>query len=222
MPQPRVWQSQERLTSYRGRLLGKKTRMNLKRMMCGGAVLGLVLMGCGGMEPNVEPDEAPTPELGSTEQGLNVLVNGSFESAPAGVYNYQILSTGSTALPNWTIGGSIKVMNSSYKTAASGTKSVDLNGNGAGSISQTVPTVVGAGYTVRFALSNSPNCATSWRYGTVTYGPSSASISNASGTWAYRSYVFNATSTSSLIKFESTSTGVACGLAIDNITVDGP
>ncbi|HEX8824757.1 MAG TPA: hypothetical protein VF794_32860 [Archangium sp.] len=54
------------------------------------------------------------------------------------------------------------------------------------------------------------------------HGPSTASISNASGTWAYRSYVFNATSTSSLIKFESTSTGVACGLATDNITVDGP
>jgi choice-of-anchor C domain-containing protein len=200
--------------------------MNLKRIIRGGAVLGLglgfTLTGCGGVEPHVEPGETATPELGTAEQGLNVLVNGSFESAPAGVYNYQILSTGSTALPNWTIGGSIKVMNSSYKTAASGTKSVDLNGNGAGSISQMVPTVVGAGYTVRFAVANSPNCATTWRYATVTYGPSTASISNASGTWAYRSYVFNATDTSSLIKFESTSTGVACGLAIDNITVDGP
>ena len=200
--------------------------MNLKQIIQGGTVLGMAggfaLTGCGGAEPTVATGETATPELGVMEQGLNVITNGSFELAPAGTYNYTILSGGCTALPNWTIGGGIKVMNSSYKTAASGTKSVDLNGNGAGSISQMLPTVVGAGYTVRFAVANSPNCATSWRYATVTYGPSTASISNASGTWAYRSYVFNATSTSSLIKFESNSTGVACGLAIDNITVDGP
>ena len=183
-----------------------------------GLGLGLSLVGCGPMDPS----EAANPELASVEQGVNVETNGSFELAPGGVYNFTILTAGSTALPGWTIGGGIKVMNSSYKTAAQGTKSVDLNGNGAGSVSQMVPTVVGAGYTVRFALANSPNCATSWRYGTVTYGPSSASISNASGTWAYRTYTFNATSTSSLIKFESTSTGVACGLAIDNVTVTGP
>lgn len=130
--------------------------MNLKRMMCGGAVLGLALTGCGGMEPNVEPDETTTPELGSTEQGLNVTTNGSFEAAPAGTYNYMILSSSSTALTNWTIGGSIKVMHSTYRVAANGTKSIDLNGYGAGSISQMVPTVVGAGYTVRFAVANSP------------------------------------------------------------------
>ena len=194
--------------------------MNLKRIFSSGAVAGLVLVGCGGMEPSVETDEA---QLGSTEQGLDVITNGSFESAPSGVYNYQNLSAGSTALPGWTIGGGIKVMNSTYKTAAQGTKSVDLNSSyGAGSISQMVPTVVGVGYTVRFAIANSPNCATTWRYGTLTYGPSTASLSNASGTWQYRSYVFNATSTSSLIKLESTSTGVGCGLAIDDVTVTGP
>lgn len=201
--------------------------MNLKRIIRGGVVLGvglgLALTGCGGVEPSVEADEASLPELGTIKQGLNVVTNGSFESAPAGVYNFQNLSAGSTALPGWTIGGGIKVMHNTYKTPASGTKSVDLNSSyGAGSISQTVPTVVGAGYTVRFAISNSPNCATTWRYATLTYGPSTVSLSNASGAWQYRSYVFNATSTSSLIKFESTSTGVGCGLAIDNITVDGP
>lgn len=73
-----------------------------------------------------------------------------------------------------------------------------------------------------YAIPSGAIFTTTWRYATVTYGPSTASISNASGTWQYRSYVFNATSTSSLIKFESNSTGVACGLAIDNVTVDGP
>ncbi len=195
--------------------------MNLKRIFGIGAVAGLVLAGCGGVEPTVEADE---PQLGSTEQGLQVVTNSGFEAAPSGVYNYQSLSAGSTALTNWTIGGSggIKVMNSSYKTAAQGTKSVDLNGQyGPGNISQMVPTVVGSGYTVRFAIANGPNCGGQWRYGTVTYGPSSASISNSNAGWTYRSYVFNATSTSSLIKFESTSSG-GCGIAIDDVTVTGP
>lgn len=193
--------------------------MNLKRIFSSGAVAGLFLAGCGGVEPTVESDEA---QLGATEQGLQVVTNNSFEAAPSGVYNYQNLSAGSTALTNWTIGGGIKVMNSSYKTAANGTKSVDLNSSyGPGSVSQMVPTVVGAGYTVRFAIANGPTCGGQWRYGTVTYGPSSASISNSNAGWTYRSYVFNATSTSSLIKFESTSSG-GCGIAIDDVTVTGP
>ena len=180
--------------------------------------VGIALVGCGPMDPN----DAMGPELESLEQGLQVVTNSSFEAAPAGVYNYQNLSTGSTALTNWTIGGGIKVMNSSYKSAAQGTKSVDLNSSyGPGNISQMVPTVVGAGYTVRFAIANGATCGGQWRYGTVTYGPSSASLSNSNAGWTYRSYVFNATSTSSLIKFESTSSG-GCGIAIDDVTVTGP
>lgn len=194
----------------------------MKRIIRSAAVvglgLGLVLMGCGGQELT----ETASPEMGTVEQGLVVSTNGSFEAAPAGSYNYTILSAGATTLTNWTIGGSIKVMHSTYKTAAQGTKSVDLNGYGAGSVEQMVPTVVGGGYTVRFAVANSPGCTGVSRSATLTYGPSTASFSNTLAGWTYRSYVFNATSTSSLIKFASTSGGVSCGLAIDDITVTGP
>ncbi|WP_224244196.1 DUF642 domain-containing protein [Hyalangium gracile] len=182
--------------------------------------VGMALTGCGPMDAS----EATGPGLETLEQGLQVVTNNSFEAAPSGSYNYQDLSPGSTALTNWTIGGAggVKVMNSSYKTAAQGTKSVDLNSSyGPGNVSQLVPTVVGAGYTLRFAIANGPNCGSQWRYGTVTYGPSSASISNSLPGWTYRTYVFNATSTSSLIKFESTSSG-GCGIAIDDVTVTGP
>lgn len=192
--------------------------MNVKRIIRGGAVLGLMLAGCGG--PQTE--EPASAELGSTEQGLQVVTNSGFEAAPGGVYNYTILSAGATTLTNWTIGGSIKVMNSTYKTPNSGTKSVDLNGYGAGSIEQMVPTVVGAGYTLKFYVANSPGCTGVSRSANITYGPSSASISNTLAGWTARTYVFNATSTSSLIKIESTSGGVGCGLAIDDVTVTGP
>ena len=192
--------------------------MNAKRIIGGVAVLGLVLTGCGG--PQTE--EPATPEVGSTEQGLQLITNTGFESAPAGSYNYTILTTGATTLTNWTIGGSIKVMHSTYKTPNSGTKSVDLNGMGAGSISQTISTVVGGGYTVKFWVANSPGCTGLNRSAKVTYGPSTASFTNSLAGWTQRTYVFNATSTSSLIKIESTSTGTTCGVAIDDVTVDGP
>ncbi|QSQ24614.1 DUF642 domain-containing protein [Pyxidicoccus parkwayensis] len=193
--------------------------MNAKRIIRGGAVLvGLVLAGCGGPQT----DESAAPELGNTEQGLQLITNTGFEAAPAGSYNYTVLTAGATTLTNWTIGGSIKVMHSTYKAPHAGTKSVDLNGVSAGSIEQTIPTVVGGGYTVKFYVSNSPGCTGVNRTATLTYGPSSASVSNTSAGWSLRTYVFNATSTTSLIKLESTAGGVSCGLAIDDITVDGP
>jgi hypothetical protein len=82
--------------------------------------------------------------------------------------------------------------------------------------------VVGAGYAVKFYVANSPGCTTMNRSATLTYGPSTASFSNSLPGWTARTYVFNATSTSSLIKLESTSGGVTCGLSIDDVTVTGP
>ncbi|WP_163998394.1 DUF642 domain-containing protein [Pyxidicoccus caerfyrddinensis] len=192
--------------------------MNVKHIIRGGAVLGLVLTGCGG--PQTE--EVASSELGSTEQGLQLITNSGFEAAPSGSYNYTVLTTGATTLTNWTIGGSIKVMHSTYKTPNSGTKSVDLNGMGAGSISQTIPTVVGGGYTVKFWVANSPGCTGLNRSAKLTYGPSTASFTNSLAGWTQRTYVFNATTTSTLIKLESTSTGTTCGIAVDDLTVDGP
>lgn len=196
--------------------------MNLKRMIRGGAVLGLVLAGCGGMEPNVEPDEGTNPELGSAEQGLQHIINWGFETAPAGSYNYTTLSTGSTGLPPWTISGSIDVMSSSYRAPNSGTKSIDLNGLGPGSISQTITTAAGSGYTVRFWVANSPGCTNVNRSARLTFGTSTVSISNSLPGWTQRQYVFNPPTTSTLVKLESTSSGTSCGLSIDDFTVDGP
>ncbi|NOK39733.1 DUF642 domain-containing protein [Corallococcus exercitus] len=196
--------------------------MNRKHVLRCSAVVGFgffALAGCGGPDAVIND-----PELGKAEQGITVSTNGSFETNSIGASNYVVLSAGSTALPGWTITSGIKVMKSTYKAAQNGVQSIDLNGLGAGSLYQDVPTVVGGGYTLTFWVSNSPNCTTVSRSATVNYGPSSASISNASGTWGSfpRTYVFNATSTTSRIQFTSTSGGVSCGLAIDNVTVTGP
>ncbi|NRD59367.1 MULTISPECIES: DUF642 domain-containing protein [Corallococcus] len=196
--------------------------MNGKQMLRRGAVVGFgffALMGCGGPDAAIQE-----PELGNVEQGVVVSTNGSFENNNIGNFNYVVLNAGSTALPGWTITGGIKVMKNTYKAAQSGIQSIDLNGLGAGSLYQDVPTVVGGGYTVSFYVSNSPTCTTVSRSATLNYGPSTASFSNSSGTWSTfpRTYVFNATSTVSRIELISTSGGVGCGLAIDNLTVTGP
>ncbi|RKI42040.1 DUF642 domain-containing protein [Corallococcus sp. AB049A] len=194
--------------------------MNGKKVLRCSAVVGFgffALTACGGPDAVIQE-----PELGNVEQGINVASNGSFENNAIGNFNYVVLNAGSTALPGWTITSGIKVMKNTYKTPQNGVQSIDLNGLGAGSLYQDVPTVVGAGYTVSFYVSNSPACATVSRSATINYGPSSASFSNASASWSARSYVFNATSTTSRIQLTSTSGGVGCGLAIDNLQVNGP
>ncbi|MCY1047299.1 DUF642 domain-containing protein [Corallococcus sp. bb12-1] len=193
--------------------------MNRNHFMRRGAALGLglfALAGCGGPDAVIND-----PDLGNVEQGVNVASNGSFEVNVIGNVNYSIV-TGSSALPPWTITAGIKVLKASYKTPQAGAQSIDLNGAGAGSLYQDVPTVVGQGYTVTFYLSNSPGCTTVSRSATLNYGPSTTSFSNASATWSLRTYVFNANSTTSRIQLTSNSGGVGCGLAIDNLQVNGP
>jgi choice-of-anchor C domain-containing protein len=197
-----------------------KMKCIIRRGSVAGVGLALALAGCGGQEQGAA---SGSEALGTQAQALNVVTNGSFEQQAIGYSNYVNLSAGSTQLTGWTVTGGIKVMHSRYKATANGYQCIDLNGSyGAGAVSQNVPTVPGSGYTVRFAISNSPNCATSWRYGTLTFGTQSVSLSNASGAWQYRSYVFNATDSSTVLKLASTSTGVGCGLAIDDLTVTGP
>ncbi|RKG98600.1 DUF642 domain-containing protein [Corallococcus sp. CA053C] len=194
--------------------------MNRKQLLRRGTVLGLgffALAGCGGTDAVIQD-----PDVASVEQGLNVATNGGFEANAIGNFNYVQLNAGSTALPPWTITGSIKVLKNPYKVPAGGVQSIDLNGSSAGSVTQYVPTVVGGGYTLSFYVSNSPGCTTVSRSMDIAYDTRTASTSNASATWSLRTYTFNATTTSTLIKLTSTSGGVGCGLAIDNLTVNGP
>jgi choice-of-anchor C domain-containing protein len=99
------------------------------------------------------------------ERARNLLVNGSFEEGPEipkGGTSI-ILENGSTALPGWVVTlGDIEVVDSSYWKTADGKRSLDLNGNGPGAISQTFKTKKGQKYRVRFALAGStPDAARS-------------------------------------------------------------
>ncbi|NBD08969.1 MULTISPECIES: DUF642 domain-containing protein [Corallococcus] len=181
-----------------------------------GLGLGLALAGCG---PETDAELAREPGTGTVAQPLTELVtNGGFESSPLGFSNWVSLFAGNTQLTGWTILGSgIDVMASSYRSANAGSASIDLNAYDAGGVSQTLTTASGTGYTVRFALAGCVGTYVKVTAGSVAYN----FRVNYAG-WVSNNFVFNATSSSTELKFESLSTGVSCGPQLDSVSVTGP
>lgn len=161
--------------------------------------------------------------------------NGSFESGTAPGSFMTVSSPASTTITNWTVSsGSVDYIGS-YWMAADGSRSIDLNGNEAGTITQTFDTIPGATYQVTFALSGNPdNSASStlmspsnkvvrvsatgatssdYSYDTVAMGNTLASMK-----WASSTYTFIATGSSTTLTFASQIAG-AFGPAIDNVTI---
>lgn len=76
--------------------------------------------------------------------------NGSFEVGTADQPYYTMLTTGSTSIAGWTVSeGSINYI-TGYWPATDGVRSIGLNGDRAGAISQAFDTVPGMGYDVLF------------------------------------------------------------------------
>ncbi|MCY1020114.1 DUF642 domain-containing protein [Pyxidicoccus sp. MSG2] len=192
----------------------------MKGISCGkslvGLGLGLALAGCG---PELDADTAREPATGTATQPLTELVtNGSFESSPLGFSNWVSVFAGSTQLTGWTVLGSgIDVMAKSYRSSNSGLASIDLNAYDAGGVSQTLTTVPGTGYTVRWAQAGCVGTYIKVSAGSISYN----FRINTAG-WVSNNFVFNATSASTEVKFESLSTGVSCGPQLDSVSVTGP
>jgi choice-of-anchor C domain-containing protein len=87
----------------------------------------------------------------------NLIQNGSFESGANPGSTFSTLAAGSTAIDYWTItSGSIDYI-SGYWQAADGSRSLDMSGNGAGSISQDFTIVKDQMYKVTFYMSGNPD-----------------------------------------------------------------
>ncbi|PTL77586.1 DUF642 domain-containing protein [Vitiosangium sp. GDMCC 1.1324] len=192
----------------------------MKRILSGksfvGLGLGLALVGCG---QEMDTDTAREAGNGTAAQPLTELVtNGGFEASPLGFSNWVSLFAGNTQLTGWTILGSgIDVMASSYRSANAGKASIDLNAYDAGGVSQTLSTVPGTGYTVRFAQSGCVGTYVKVSAGSISYNFRVNYVG-----WVSNSFVFNATDSTTVLKFESLSTGVSCGPQLDSVSVTGP
>jgi choice-of-anchor C domain-containing protein len=166
--------------------------------------------------------------MATTALAFSGISNGSFEAGTFSGAPIDELTTGSSALTDWTIAsGSIDAIGS-YWVASDGLRSIDLNGGGPGAISQALATTVGNTYTVSFDLSGNPVCGPVIKTGTIsaTGGPSGAlsfDTSLAGNTpadmkWVAQTFVFVATTAPTTLTFASTTDG-PCGPALDNVVV---
>ena len=154
--------------------------------------------------------------------------NGSFEAGTFTANPFDTLPAGSTALTDWTIdSGSIDWVGS-YWQAADGSRSIDLNGNETGAISQTLTTTIGNTYVVTFSLSGNPDGPPTAKMLTVgatgaptapyTFDTAAAGNTLANMKWVEQTYSFLATSSSTVLSFTSTIAG-PWGPALDNVNV---
>jgi len=141
--------------------------------------------------------------------------NGSFEignNLPSGaVDGFNTLYPGNTDLTGWTIGGHSIDWIGGLWAAADGVRSIDLNGLGPGSISQTFDTIAGQTYDVKFMLSGNgydlPIIKTLIVTGALTFQFDTTSAGYPDPMlWEERSFNFTAAGSSTTLFFQSTTT----------------
>lgn len=150
--------------------------------------------------------------------------NGSFEDGP-NPGTFITLGAGSTAITGWTVGGNSIDYIGTYWQPAAGNRSVDLNGNGTGSISQTFDVVAGAEYRVQFSLAGNtdgnPDLKTikvSTEVNSQDFAFNAASTSHSLMGWDVYEFFFTPTTSIATLTFLSTITG-PYGAALDDVSV---
>ena len=151
---------------------------------------------------------------------VELIHNGGFESAGGFSGGFETIGSG---LDGWTIGGTVDLINT-YWTPASGSYSLDLNGGGAGSISQSFATVVGQTYNVSFSLAGNPvGGGDKFFYASVTapitytFDIDGKTLGNMG--WVRKSFSFVAVSDTSTLSFVGDPYHSYYGAALDDISV---
>lgn len=193
--------------------------MNIKKILVGSASAALLL------------SRIAMPAFAAPVQ-----TNGSFEQTDV-VGNFNTVNIGGLTITDWSVdSGSVDHIDD-YWQHADGDQSIDLNGLTTGTISQTIPTIVGATYNVSFALSGNPDSSVDVQLASPSNKTLNVSATNGGAVspysfdtlaegntlgsmgWKTKQYSFVATSTSSVLTFASTTAG-AFGPAIDNVVID--
>jgi len=160
----------------------------------------------------------------------NLITNGSFENGNYNANpNFMTLGAGATNIDGWTVGsGSIDWI-LTYWQASNGRFSLDLSGNGMGSIAASTGfnTVAGQTYEVLFDLSGNPDGGGGMRYLTLglnnntvgTYSFNTTGNNTRSNmNWQTYSYIFTGSGGLTTLTFGSGNNS-AYGPALDNVRV---
>jgi choice-of-anchor C domain-containing protein len=158
---------------------------------------------------------------------IDLLVNGDFE-APIIGGGFQAIPPG-PGLTGWTVGGAGIDHIAGFWQPSSGAQSIDLSALSAGSITQTVNTLLGSPYSLVFDLAGNPDGGDAIKdvLVEISDGPSSVETFDITGFsrtnmgWSTRTINFVATSTTTTVTFTSLENN-AFGPALDNVHLFGP
>lgn len=157
------------------------------------------------------------------------IVNGSFElgSPSDGGAGYTTVSSGSSAITGWSVGGGGVDWIGSYWQPSAGNRSVDMSATTAGTISQTgITTVIGQAYRISFDMAGNPDGGSAIKRvdvlatggSTQTFQFDTTGQTKANMGWTTMVYDFVASSTSTTLSFTGLDNN-PYGAALDNVSI---
>ena len=175
-----------------------------------------------------------TLAMAGSAGAANLIQNGGFDGPSPPDGGFQTVGVGNLAIPEWDVlAGNVDWIRGYWESSDGDGYSVDMNGNTAGTIGQTIATVIGQLYILRFDMSGNPDNGSATRVVVVgadgpigspayTFTTGATPLNNrANMNWEQRTLTFTATSASTLITFASGNAGFY-GSAIDNVSVAIP
>lgn len=158
--------------------------------------------------------------LSPAVHAVELINNGGFEANPFTGASFVTLNSG---LTGWTIAGSVDLIKD-YWVPASGGYSLDLNGGGPATISQSFATQVGVTYNVSFSMAGNPDGggnksinANVTTPNTYTFDITGATHANMG--WVTHTFSFVASANSSTLSFVGDQANGPYGAALDNVSV---
>ena len=160
-------------------------------------------------------------------QSPNLVVNGGFEAPAITGQSQELEPTDGPRLSPWVVGGRGVDLVRSFWQPAEGAQSINLNGDGPGSVAQTLSTQPGRYYKLRFRYSVFPSRYAQMRVqwgpgGSASYTelftfPGKSTKSNMG--WVAVERTVQATSSATLLSFTSVGGNDSYGNALDDVQV---
>lgn len=154
----------------------------------------------------------------------SLITNGSFELGSFTGAPFDTIGNGGTAITGWTVGGNSVDWIGSYWQPQDGNRSIDLAGDGPGTLSQSFATTVNQTYLVQYWMAGNPDGAPTVKTlnaNVIVNVPASfndTGFDKSNMGWTLKAFTFTANSTTSTLTFIDTDTG-PFGPALDNVSV---